>query len=56
MFHDGALNWDWYYEPSDNTVQFTNIPAGNVLVEIAYHYENPEADDESADTGDTGSN
>lgn len=56
VFHDGALNWDWYYEPSDNTVQFTNIPAGNVLVEIAYHYENPEADDESADTGDTGSN
>jgi hypothetical protein len=50
VFHDGVLNWDWYYEPSDNTVQFTITPEGNVLVEVAYHYE-PEA----ADTGDTGS-
>jgi hypothetical protein len=37
VFHDGVLNWDWYYEPSDNTVQFTITPEGNVLVEVAYH-------------------
>jgi len=49
VFHDGVLNWDWYYEASDNTVQFTVVPSGNVLVEIAYHYE-PEEED----TGDTG--
>lgn len=56
VFQNGALNWDWYYEPSDNTVQFTVIPAGNVLVEIAYHYELDDGDDDdSADTGDTGS-
>lgn len=53
VFHDGALNWDWYYEPMDNTVQFTVVPDGNVLVEIAYHYELEE--DEDGDTGDTGS-
>tara|TARA_E500000331_G_scaffold355651_2_gene411723 strand:- start:1162 stop:2187 length:1026 start_codon:yes stop_codon:yes gene_type:complete len=56
VFQDGALNWDWYYEPADNTVQFTVIPAGNVLVEIAYHYEfDAGDDDDSGDTGDTGS-
>lgn len=57
VFQNGALNWDWYYEPSDNTVQFTVIPAGNMLVEIAYHYEIADGDDDdSADTADTGSN
>jgi len=55
VFHDGALNWDWYYEPSTNTVEFTVLPGGNVLVEIAYHYELEDGDDDdSADTGDTG--
>jgi len=52
VFQDGALNWDWYYESGDNTVQFTIIPDGNVLVEIAYHYELPV---DTGDTGDTGS-
>lgn len=52
VFQNGVLNWDWYYESSDNTVQFTIIPSGNVLVEIGYHYE----PDPSTDTGDTGSN
>jgi len=51
VFQNGILNWDWYYEPSDNKVYFTVIPAGNVLVEIGYHYE----PDDSGDTGDTGS-
>ncbi len=44
VFQNGVLNWDWYYESSDNTVQFTVIPAGNTLVEIGYHYE-PEPED-----------
>ena len=52
VFHNGALNWDWYYESSDNTIQFTVIPEGNVLVEIGYHYD-PGTD--AGDTGDTGS-
>ena len=47
VFQNGILNWDWYYEPSDNTVQFTVIPAGNTLVEIGYHYE-PESEDTGA--------
>ena len=47
VFQNGILNWDWYYEPSDNTVQFTVIPAGNTLVEMGYHYE-PEAEDTGA--------
>ncbi len=55
VFHDGALNWEWYYEASTNTIEFTTLPGGNVLVEIAYHYEPEEGDDDdSADTGDTG--
>ncbi len=37
-----------------NTVEFTVIPAGNVLVEIAYHYEVDGDDDDSADIEDTG--
>jgi len=53
VFHNGVLNWDWYYEPSDNRVYFTIIPDSNLLVEIAYHYELP-ADTGNSDTGDTG--
>ncbi len=48
VFHNGVLNWDWYYEPSENRVYFTTIPDPNVLVEIAYHYEIV------SDTGDSG--
>ena len=56
VFVNGALNWDWYYQASDNTVYFTVIPAGNYHVDVAYHYD---PDDPygygSGDTGDTGS-
>jgi hypothetical protein len=51
VFINGALNWDWYYEPSDNTVYFTVIPSANDLVEIAYHYDLGST---GTDTGDTG--
>ena len=48
VFQNGVLNWDWYYEASDNTVQFTIIPEGNVLVEIGYHYDAGEEVDTAA--------
>ena len=56
VFINGSLNWDWYYEPSDNTVYFTVIPAGNDHVDIAYHYDpdDPYGTAAGADTGDTG--
>ena len=50
VFVNGSLNWDWFYEPSDNTVYFTVIPAGNDRVEIGYHYDPATGQD----TGDTG--
>ena len=55
VFINGALNWDWYYQSSDNTVYFTVIPAAHEHVEIAYHYDpdDPYGTGE-ADTGDTG--
>ena len=60
VFINGALNWDWYYQASDNTVYFTTIPSGHDHVEIAYHYDPDDphgtgAPDTGADTGDTGS-
>lgn len=51
VFINGSLNWNWYYEPSDNTVYFTIIPGADDLVEIAYHYD---IDSTCIDTGDTG--
>ncbi|WP_339634648.1 vWA domain-containing protein [uncultured Maribacter sp.] len=48
VFIDGALNHDWYYQESDNTVYFTIIPSAGQLVEIGYRYI-------ESDTGDTGS-
>ena len=54
VFINGALNWDWYYQSSDNTVYFTVIPASHDHVEIAYHYD-PGGSDTGTDTGDTGS-
>lgn len=48
VFIDGALNHDWYYAESDNTVYFTVIPSAGQLVEIGYRYI-------ELDTGDTGS-
>jgi hypothetical protein len=38
VFIDGAPNYDWYYNRTDNTVYFTVVPTGNQLVEIAYPY------------------
>ena len=48
VFINGALNHDWYYNSSDNTIYFTVIPSAGDLVEIGYLYY------ESVDTGDTG--
>ena len=50
VFINGALNYDWYYSSTDNTIYFTVIPGGNDLVEVGYRYF-PE---EGGDTGDTG--
>jgi len=50
VFIEGQLNWDWYYNSSDNTIYFTVIPDGDALVEIGYLYLPA-----SEDTGDTGS-
>tara|TARA_Y100000588_G_C13639965_1_gene663310 strand:- start:265 stop:579 length:315 start_codon:yes stop_codon:yes gene_type:complete len=49
VFIDGQLNWDWYYNSSDNTIYFTTIPDGDALVEIGYLYLPAPVD-----TGDTG--
>ena len=38
VFINGALNYDWYYVESDNTVYFTTIPTAGQLVEIGYRY------------------
>ena len=56
VFINGSLNWDWYYNASDNTVYFDVIPSGNDHVDIAYHYDpdDPYGTASSADTGDTG--
>ena len=50
VFINGALNYDWYYSATDNTIYFTIIPGGNELVEVGYRY----FPDEGGDTGDTG--
>ena len=56
VFIDGALNWDWYYQSSDNTVYFTVIPSAHEHVDIAYHYDPDDPYGTGAmDTGDTGS-
>jgi hypothetical protein len=50
------LNWDWYYQSSDNTVYFTVIPSAHEHVDIAYHYDPDDPYGTGAmDTGDTGS-
>ena len=38
VFINGALNYDWYYVESENTVFFTAIPSAGQLVEIGYRY------------------
>jgi hypothetical protein len=49
VFINGALNHDWYYSLTDNTVYFTVIPSAGDLVEIGYLYSPAPQD-----TGDTG--
>ena len=36
VFVDGQLSYDWYYDPSDNTVYFTSLPPSGSLVEVGY--------------------
>ena len=50
VFINGALNYDWYYSSTDNTIYFTVIPGGNDLVEVGYRY----FPDEGGGAGDTG--
>ena len=49
VFINGALNNDWNYQESDNTVYFTVIPSAGQLVEIGYRYI--ELDTGVTDTG-----
>ena len=35
---DGTNNY-WYYEPSTNSIVFEKVPDAQILVEIAYYYE-----------------
>ena len=48
VFINGSLNYDWYYQASDNTVYFTIVPSGGDLVEVGYRYI------AAPDTGDSG--
>jgi len=51
VFINGALNYDWYYSSTDNTIYFTVIPGGNDWVEIGYRYfPEPEMEDTGLDT------
>ena len=55
VFINGALNWDWAYDPADNAVHFTVIPAAHDHVDVAYHYDPDDPyQNGAADTGDTG--
>tara|TARA_B100000287_G_scaffold36989_1_gene34031 strand:- start:4377 stop:5420 length:1044 start_codon:yes stop_codon:yes gene_type:complete len=54
VFINGALNYDWTYSSSDNTIYFTIIPGGNDLVEVGYRYfpvDTGAAGDTGIDTG-----
>ena len=44
VFIDGALNTDWFYHTTDNTVYFTTLPSGVSLVEIGYRYNTTPVD------------
>ena len=39
VFINKEINTDWTYDEPTNTVAFSQTPAENSLVEIAYHYE-----------------
>ena len=43
VFINGALNHDWYYQESDNTVYFTILPSAGQLVEVGYRYIEPDS-------------
>ncbi len=49
VFINGALNHDWLYVESENTVYFTILPSAGQLVEVGYRYI--ELDTGAADTG-----
>ena len=49
VFINGALNHDWLYVESENTVYFTILPTAGQLVEVGYRYI--ELDTGAADTG-----
>jgi len=51
VFINGALNNDWYYQESDNTVYFTIIPSAGQLVEVGYRYISVPDTGVSSDTG-----
>jgi len=51
VFINGALNNDWYYQESDNTVYFTIIPSAGQLVEVGYRYISVPDTGLSSDTG-----
>ena len=50
VFIDGALNSDWIYSSTDNTVYFSVIPGPGSLVEVGYLYM-PATDTGEPDTG-----
>jgi len=43
VFISGALNHDWYYQESNNTVYFTVLPSAGQLVEVGYRYIEPDS-------------
>ena len=53
VFHDGVPVPDndgtdtfWHYDASSNSIIFDKVPSAQVLVEIAYYYEEGEQDTE----------
>ena len=42
VFVNGALNHDWLFIESENTVYFTVIPSAGELVEVGYRYIEPD--------------
>ncbi len=51
VFIDGALNWDWTYDASTNSVIFTVTPSGGELVEIGYVIDPTPGEYPESDTG-----
>jgi len=53
VFINGAVDLNWTYSATDNTVYFTTIPGSSALVEIGYRYI-PASSTITVDTGDSG--